>query len=73
MMVAFPILSVVASFEIHPKDDGDGEDLKQMPADSQGQPGDYLVTVKHPKRFELVVGMLAEPRSFRSISGAMRS
>jgi hypothetical protein len=73
MMVAFPMLSVVSSFEIHPKDDGDGDDPKQMPADSLGQPGDYLVTVKHPKRFELVVGLPAGPRSFRSISGAMRS
>jgi hypothetical protein len=28
--------------------------------------------VKHPKRFECVVGMLAGPLSFRSISGAMK-
>jgi hypothetical protein len=61
-------------FEIQPKDDGngDGDDTKELPADALGQPCDYVFTVKHPKRFEFVVGMLAGARSFRSISGAMK-
>jgi hypothetical protein len=54
--------------EIQRKDggNGDGNDPKELPADDLGESGDYLVTVKHPKRFEFVVGILAGPRSLRS-------
>jgi hypothetical protein len=39
---------------------------------SLGQPGDFIVTVSHPRRFQFVTGMLAGPRSFRSIAETTR-
>jgi hypothetical protein len=33
--------------DIQPKDNGDGDYPKELPADALWQPDDYLVTVKH--------------------------
>jgi hypothetical protein len=39
---------------------------------SLGQPGDFIVTVSHPRRFQFVTSMLAGPLSFRSIAATTR-